>query len=43
MTQYVLYTYHQCIVGFILTGVFAHGTVFFYIRDYYLEQNEHNL
>ena len=28
MTQDVLYTYHQYIVGFILTGVFAHGTVF---------------
>ena len=32
--------YHQYIVGFMLTGVFAHGTIFFFIRDYYLEQNE---
>ena len=46
MTQAVLYPYHQYIVGFMLTGAFAHGTIYIYIyiiRDYYLEQNEDNL
>ena len=36
----VIYMYHQYIVGFMLTRAFAHGTIFFLIRDYYLEQNE---
>ena len=37
----VIYMYHQYIVRFMLTGAFAHGTIFFFfIRDYYLEQNE---
>ena len=30
MTQVVLYTYHQYIVGFMLIGAFAHGTVIFF-------------
>ena len=31
MTQAVLYLYHQYIVGFMLTGAFAHGTIYIYI------------
>ena len=31
MTQAVLYPYHQYIVGFMLTGAFAHGTIYIYI------------
>ncbi|GMP41362.1 hypothetical protein CsSME_00011497 [Camellia sinensis var. sinensis] len=40
-TQAALYTHHQYIAGFIITGAFAHGAIFF-IRDYNLEQNEDN-
>ena len=43
MTQAVLYMNHQYVVGFMLTRVFAYGTIFFYTRNDYLEQNEHNL
>ena len=32
MTQAVLYTYHQYIVGFMLIGAFAHGIVFFLLE-----------
>ncbi|GJU11370.1 photosystem I P700 apoprotein A1 [Tanacetum coccineum] len=38
-TQAALYTHHQYIAGFIMTGAFAHGAIFF-IRDYNPEQNE---
>ncbi|GJS77137.1 photosystem I P700 apoprotein A2 [Tanacetum coccineum] len=41
-TQVALYTHHQYIAGFIMTGAFAHGAIFF-IRDYNLEQNEDNV
>ncbi|KAL8217938.1 hypothetical protein R6Q57_021311 [Mikania cordata] len=41
-TQAALYTHHQCIAGFIMTGAFAHGAIFF-IRDYNPEQNEDNV
>ncbi|KAJ0018018.1 hypothetical protein Pint_10888 [Pistacia integerrima] len=37
-TQAALYTHHQYIAGFIMTGAFAHGAIFF-IRDYNPEQN----
>ncbi|CAI9262794.1 unnamed protein product [Lactuca saligna] len=40
-TQAALYTHHQYIAGFIMTGAFAHGAIFF-IRDYNPEQNEDN-
>ena len=43
ITQAVLYTYHQYIVGFTLTRAFAYETVYFFIRDYCLEQNKDNL
>ncbi|KAH7571039.1 hypothetical protein JRO89_XS05G0243200 [Xanthoceras sorbifolium] len=40
------YVYHTkqaiCIAGFIMTGAFAHGAIFF-IRDYNPEQNEDNV
>ncbi|CAJ1917295.1 unnamed protein product [Sphenostylis stenocarpa] len=36
-TQAALYTHHQYIAGFIMTGAFAHGAIFF-IRDYNPEQ-----
>ncbi|MBA0882024.1 hypothetical protein Goshw_015720, partial [Gossypium schwendimanii] len=36
-TQTALYTHHQYIVGFIMTGAFAHGAKFF-IKDYNPEQ-----
>eukprot|EP01018_Ginkgo_biloba_P034860 Gb_41660 [translate_table: standard] len=32
-TQAALYIHHQYIVGFIMTGAFTHGVIFF-IRDY---------
>ncbi|GKD36488.1 photosystem I P700 chlorophyll A apoprotein [Tanacetum coccineum] len=38
-TQAALYTHHQYIAGFIMTGAFTHGAIFF-IRDYNPEQNE---
>ncbi|KAF3622457.1 Photosystem I chlorophyll a apoprotein A2 [Capsicum annuum] len=41
-TQAALYTHHQCIAGFIMTGAFAHRAIFF-IRDYNPEQNEDNV
>jgi photosystem I P700 chlorophyll a apoprotein A2 len=41
-TQAALYTHHQYIVGFIMTGAFAHGAIFL-IRDYNLEQNKYNV
>ncbi|PWA66347.1 PsaB, chloroplast [Artemisia annua] len=40
-TQAALYTHHQYIAGFIMTGAFAHEAIFF-IRDYNPEQNEDN-
>ncbi|CAN1203044.1 Photosystem I P700 chlorophyll a apoprotein A2 [Linum perenne] len=41
-TQAALYTHHQYIAGFIMTGAFAHGAIFF-IRDYNPQQNEDNV
>ncbi|KAF3615642.1 Photosystem I chlorophyll a apoprotein A2, partial [Capsicum annuum] len=41
-TQAALYTNHQYITGFIMTGAFAHRAIFF-IRDFNLEQNEDNV
>ncbi|KAJ6952204.1 photosystem I P700 apoprotein A2 [Populus alba x Populus x berolinensis] len=41
-TQAALYTHHQYIAGFIMTGAFAYGAIFF-IRDYNSEQNEDNV
>ena len=41
-TQAALYTHHQYIAGFIMTGAFAHGAIFF-IRDYNPEQNRDNV
>ncbi|GJS08123.1 ribonuclease H-like domain-containing protein [Tanacetum coccineum] len=41
-TQAALYTHHQYIAGFIMTGAFAHGAIFF-IRDYNPEQNKDNV
>ncbi|KAM3398273.1 hypothetical protein P3S68_001788 [Capsicum galapagoense] len=41
-TQATLYTHHQFIAGFIMTGAFAHGAIFF-IRDYNPQQNEDNV
>ncbi|MCD9637598.1 hypothetical protein HAX54_020975, partial [Datura stramonium] len=41
-TQDALYTHHQYIVGFIMTGAFVHGAIFF-IRDYNPEKNEDNI
>jgi photosystem I P700 chlorophyll a apoprotein A2 len=41
-TQVALYTHHQYIVGFIMTGAFAHGAIFL-IRDYNPEQNKDNV
>ncbi|KAF4347717.1 hypothetical protein F8388_003101, partial [Cannabis sativa] len=41
-TQAASYTHHQYIAGFIMTGAFAHGAIFF-IRDYNPEQNEDNV
>ncbi|KAF3617470.1 Photosystem I chlorophyll a apoprotein A2, partial [Capsicum annuum] len=41
-TQAALYTNHQYIAGFIMTGAFAHRAIFF-IRDFNLEQNEDNV
>ena len=41
MSRAMLYMYHQYKVGFMLTGALTHETIFFFfIRDYYLEQNE---
>ncbi|KAF3647605.1 Photosystem I chlorophyll a apoprotein A2 [Capsicum annuum] len=41
-TQAALYTHHQYIAGFIMTGAFAHRAIFF-IRDYNSEQNKDNV
>uniref|UniRef100_A0A7N2M3C8 Uncharacterized protein n=1 Tax=Quercus lobata TaxID=97700 RepID=A0A7N2M3C8_QUELO len=41
-TQAALYVHHQYIAGWIMTGAFAHGAIFF-IKDYNLEQNEDNV
>ncbi|RZC81241.1 hypothetical protein C5167_043861 [Papaver somniferum] len=41
-TQAALYTHHQYIAGFIMTGAFSHGAIFF-IRDYNPEHNEDNV
>jgi photosystem I P700 chlorophyll a apoprotein A2 len=41
-TQAALYTHHQYIVRFIMTGAFAHGAIFL-IRDYNPEQNKDNV
>nr|AEQ94228.1 photosystem I P700 apoprotein A2 [Eutreptia viridis] len=41
-TTAALYTHHQYIAGFIMTGAFAHGAIFF-IRDYNPEQNKNNV
>ncbi|MCO5602049.1 hypothetical protein L7F22_056176 [Adiantum nelumboides] len=41
-TQAALYTHHQYIAGFIMTGAFAHGAIFF-LRDYDPEQNKDNV
>ena len=40
--QAALYTHHQYIAGFIMTGAFAHGAIFF-IRDYDPDQNKGNV
>ncbi|GAB2284001.1 hypothetical protein Dimus_018482, partial [Dionaea muscipula] len=40
-TQAALYTHHQYIAGFVMTGAFAHGAIFF-VRDYNPEQNKDN-
>jgi photosystem I P700 chlorophyll a apoprotein A2 len=37
-----LYTHHQYIAGFIMTGAFAHGAIFF-VRDYDPEENKGNV
>lgn len=37
-----LYTHHQYIAGFIMTGAFAHGAIFL-IRDYDSEKNKDNV
>jgi photosystem I P700 chlorophyll a apoprotein A2 len=41
-TMAALYTHHQYIAGFIMTGAFAHGAIFF-IRDYDDEKNKNNV
>jgi photosystem I P700 chlorophyll a apoprotein A2 len=41
-TMAALYTHHQYIAGFIMTGAFAHGAIFF-VRDYDHEQNKNNV
>ncbi len=41
-TEGALYTHHQYIAGFIMTGAFAHGAIFFII-NYNPEQNEDNV
>jgi photosystem I P700 chlorophyll a apoprotein A2 len=41
-TMAALYTHHQYIAGFIMTGSFAHGAIFF-VRDYDHEQNKGNV
>jgi hypothetical protein len=41
-TQAALYTHHQYIAGFIMTGAFTHGALFFII-DSNPAQNEENV
>ncbi|CAN6483147.1 unnamed protein product [Victoria cruziana] len=41
-TQAALYTHHQYIAVFIMTGAFVHGAIFF-ISDYNPQQNEDNI
>nr|AAA84452.1 alpha-apoprotein [Euglena gracilis] len=41
-TMAALYTHHQYIAGFIMTGAFAHGAIFF-IRDFDEEKNKGNV
>jgi photosystem I P700 chlorophyll a apoprotein A2 len=41
-TMAALYTHHQYIAGFIMTGAFAHGAIFF-VRDYDNDQNKGNV
>ena len=41
-TMAALYTHHQYIAGFIMTGAFAHGAIFF-VRDYDDEKNKNNV
>nr|AKL78987.1 photosystem I P700 apoprotein A2 [Euglena viridis] len=41
-TMAALYTHHQYIAGFIMTGAFAHGAIFF-VRDYDSDKNKGNV
>lgn len=41
-TMAALYTHHQYIAGFLMTGAFAHGSIFF-IRDYDVISNKDNV
>jgi photosystem I P700 chlorophyll a apoprotein A2 len=41
-TQAALYTHHQYIAGFLMTGAFAHGAIF-WVRDYDPETNKNNV
>jgi photosystem I P700 chlorophyll a apoprotein A2 len=41
-TMAALYTHHQYIAGFIMTGAFAHGAIFF-VRDYDDQKNKNNV
>lgn len=41
-TQAALYTHHQYIAGFIMTGAFAHGAIFL-VRDYDPEREGNNV
>ena len=41
-TMAAVYTHHQYIAGFLMTGAFAHGAIFF-SRDYYAQQNKGNV
>jgi len=41
-TMAALYTHHQYIAGFIMTGAFAHGAIFF-VRDYDHDKNKGNV
>nr|YP_009540913.1 photosystem I P700 apoprotein A2 [Lepocinclis tripteris]AYQ93348.1 photosystem I P700 apoprotein A2 [Lepocinclis tripteris] len=41
-TMAALYTHHQYIAGFIMTGAFAHGAIFL-VRDYDASKNENNV
>ncbi|MGI9214719.1 MAG: photosystem I core protein PsaB, partial [Gammaproteobacteria bacterium] len=41
-TMAALYTHHQYIAGFIMTGAFAHGAIFF-VRDYDATKNSGNV